>query len=137
MPINAVSQIGSPAHKAKPDFRLGGSKTEAQGHRLIHQAVFGEESLRLPCEAASGGREFDGSNQVMPIEGSILERSEVLRGVTSEDRFAVDAEPHQRLGLIGQPQTGDDSPLKYPIRLGPVQLNDQVEQGILLWSTPG
>ena len=60
-----------------------------QGHRLIHKAEFGEESLRLSCEAAGGGGEIDGSDQAMPIEGGVSEGGEVLRDVASEDRATV------------------------------------------------
>ena len=60
-----------------------------QGHRLIHNAEFGGESLRLSCEATGGGGEIDGSDQAMPIKGRVSEGGEVLRGVASEDRAAV------------------------------------------------
>ena len=51
--------------------------------------------------------------------------------------LAVDADPRQRLGLIGQPQIGDDPPLKHPVQLDRVQLDQQVAEGILLRRTTG
>ena len=43
----------------------------------------------MPCEAAGCGGEIDGLHRSVPIEGRVSQRSEILGGVTSEDRAAV------------------------------------------------
>ena len=60
-----------------------------QGNCLIDIAEFSEESLRLPCEAADGGSEIDGSSTPQPVEGRVAQGRQVLGRVTPENRAAI------------------------------------------------
>ena len=95
------------------------SLIHSQGHRLIHKAEFGEESVRLWCEAAGGGGEMDGSDQARPIAGGVSAGGEVLRGVASEDRATVLIErrvAHVRPAVFENPVIPDEGPQR--VRVG-------------------
>jgi hypothetical protein len=73
------------------------AEISSQGHRLVRITEFAEEAKGIPCEAAQCGSDFLDSVASEPVQRCVAHGSQVLCGMTAEDRAAIfsqDVIPH-------------------------------------------